>query len=508
MNIKQKVLLIILDGLGAAPCDKGNAVTLSDPQHLSAYWSTNPHTYLIASGNAVGLPKNVKGNSEVGHLNLGAGYTVHQNLPRINKAIENGMFFKNNTLTELLNHSLKYSSDIHLVGLLSDSEVHSHINHFKALIDFFSKANFPNNVYIHAMTDGRDTPTNVAMRHLNSMEMYCLERGVGTIATIIGRYYGMDRNKKWDRTQKAYYLLERNMGERYPTCQSAIDANYQNGITDEFINPCVIHQGHIKENDSVVMVNFRPDRALQLTEALIHPNFSAFERELIPNLFLASMTEYRKGFPAHVIFPKQYVTLPLGKIISSYQLRQLRIAETEKYPHVTYFFNGGTSHPFDMEDRILIPSPNVATYDLKPEMSALEVTNILLKKLDSNTYDFILVNLANTDMVGHTGNLEAAVKAVEVVDYCVHQLIKMATGRNYATIITADHGNIEEMINVNTGEINTEHTINPVPIMILGTKEQAKTLPYGSLKDVAPTVLDIMGIQQPSEMTGKSLLPL
>ncbi|MFA5633745.1 MAG: 2,3-bisphosphoglycerate-independent phosphoglycerate mutase [Candidatus Dojkabacteria bacterium] len=508
MSIKQKVLLMILDGLGAAPKHEGNAVVLANPKNLSTYWTAYPHTYLLASGESVGLPKNVKGNSEVGHLNLGAGSTVFQNLPRINNAIERGLIYQNNTLKNIFLHALKYNSDIHLIGLLSDGSVHSHIDHFKFLVDYFAKANFQNNLFIHAVTDGRDTAPNVSLNCLNSMEKHCLERGIGKIVSVVGRYFAMDRNQKWDRTQRAYYLFEKGAGEKFPTYQTAIEQQYLRGITDEFIEPSVICEDcHIKENDAVIIVNYRPDRAIQITEALVSQNFNGFSREPIKNIFVASMTEYRKNLPPNVIFPKQYINLPLGKVLSSHNLRQLRIAESEKFPHVTYFFNGGIANPFVKEDRVMIPSPSVATYDLKPEMSALEMTNHLLAKINSNVYDFILVNFANPDMVGHTGDLNAGIKAVQVVDYCVHELTRLFLSKGGAVIITSDHGNAEEMINIETGGIDTEHSINPVPIIIAGIeKTSAMNLPYGSLKDVAPTVLDIMGISQPGEMTGQSLL--
>lgn len=506
MNVKQRVLLIILDGLGAAPENEGNAVVLANPKNLSSMWSTFPHTYLLASGQAVGLPKNVKGNSEVGHLNLGAGTTVLQNLPRINKAIESGLIYKNNTLKEAYTHALKYNSNVHLVGLLSNGSVHSHVDHFKAIVSYFSKMNFPNELLIHAITDGRDSSPHSSLNSLIEMDKFCLDQGLGKIATIIGRYYAMDRNKKWDRTQKAYYLLEKNMGERFPTYQKAIETYYQRNLTDEFLEPTVINPATIQPNDVVIMVNFRPDRALQLTEALIAEEFVGFTREPIPNLFLASMTEYRKNFPKHTIFPKQYTSLPFGKIIDSLGLRQLRISETEKFPHVTYFFNGGFPAPYSKEDRIVVPSPKVPTYDMKPEMSAFEITNVLESRIKAKMYDFILVNFANTDMVGHTGNLGAGVKAVQTVDYCVKELVRTFTSLGGAVVITADHGNAEEMINLETGEAYTEHSLNPVPLIIMGTDISARSLPYGSLKDVAPTMLQVMGIAQPSEMNGKSLI--
>ena len=506
MKIKQKVLLIVLDGVGAAPKDKGNAIVLANPDNLSKLWNTSARTYLLASGKSVGLPANVKGNSEVGHLNLGSGTTVLQNLPRINNAIENKLLYKNNVLQNAFAHASKYNSNVHLIGLVSDGSVHSHKSHFKAIVDYFVKVNFSNELFIHAITDGRDSAPNAALNCLLDVDKFCIERGLGKIATVIGRYYAMDRNKKWDRTQKAYYLIEKNLGERFPTYQKAIETQYQRGITDEFLEPCVINPAKISANDVVIMVNYRPDRSLQLTEALISPEFLGFQRDPIPNLFLASMTEYRKGFPRNVIFPKQYINLPFGKIIDSVGLRQLRISETEKFPHITYFFNGGFPKQYTKEERTVIPSPKVPTYDLKPEMSALEVTEALETRIRSRVYDFILVNFANADMVGHTGNLQAGIKAIQTIDFCVSKLVKSFTALGGAVIITSDHGNAEEMILSESGEISTEHSINPVPFILVGSNTPARTLPYGSLKDVAPTMLEIMGIQQPSEMNGKSVI--
>ena len=506
MNIKQKVLLIILDGLGTAPINNGNAVVMASPNTLSSLWSTCPHTYLIASGEAVGLPKDVKGNSEVGHLNIGAGKTVYQSLPRINTAIQNGQIYQNNTLKEAYSHAIKNRSNIHLVGLLSDGAVHSHIDHFKAVIDFFSKNNFTNEIYIHAFTDGRDTPTNVSLKYLAEIDKYCLDRGIGKIGTIIGRFYGMDRNNKWERTERAYYLLEKNLGEKFPTYHNAIEHNYAQNITDEFIEPSVINKSNIKENDVILLMNFRPDRAIQLTKALVSDDLYQFQREKIKNLFVASMVEYQKDLLPKVIFPKQYINLTLGNVIDSVERSQLRISETEKFPHVTYFFNGGSSVIYNKEDRIIVPSPKVQTYDLNPEMSALEITTLLLDRISRGTYDFLVVNFANADMVGHTGNLEAAVKAVKVLDFCVKELVKTFTSYGGAVIITADHGNVEEMLSLENGEIDTEHSLNPVPFIVASPNAKSRMLPYGSLKDIAPTVLDLMGIPTPSEMTGKSLL--
>jgi 2,3-bisphosphoglycerate-independent phosphoglycerate mutase len=506
MIAKQKVLLVVMDGLGAAPKNKGNAVVLADPQNLSSLWNTNPHTYLLASGEAVGLPKHVKGNSEVGHLNLGAGQVIKQTLPRINSAIEKGYFFKSSVLYNALAHASKHDGDIHIMGLLSDGSVHSHISHFFATLRYFSMNGFENNIYFHIFTDGRDTSTNESTEFIRQLERHMEMQGMGKIATICGRRYGMDRNNTWDRTKLAYDLITKGEGKEYKSYRDAIKTSYENGVTDEFIKPIVINKTQITPGDSVIHVNFRADRALQLTSAFIDPQFNGFERKLLPNIYFASMVEYRKNFPPNVIVPKQYITMPVGRIISSNSLKQLRIAESEKFPHVTYFFNGGMSIRYENEDRVEVPSPNVATYDEMPEMSAFKLTDILINRINADIYDFIFVNYANPDMVGHTGDLEASIKAVKTVDKCVDDLVKSFLAKGGAVILTADHGNAEELINLDTGQMDTEHSLNPVPLILLGTKLPPRMLPYGALKDIAPTILQLMGIPQPIEMTGRSLL--
>jgi 2,3-bisphosphoglycerate-independent phosphoglycerate mutase len=506
MIAKQKVLLVVLDGLGAAPKNKGNAVVLANPTNLSSLWSNNPHTYLLASGEAVGLPKHVKGNSEVGHQNLGSGQVVNQNLPRIDKAIQTGFFFKSKSLYNSLSHARNHKGNIHILGLLSNGSVHSHINHFISLLKYYSQNNFEGKVYFHIFTDGRDTPTEKAKEFLDKLQFHINQNGMGQIATICGRRFGMDRNRSWDRTKIAYDLITKGVGTIFNNYTEAINASYSEGLTDEFIKPCVIEKTEVKSGDSIIHMNFRSDRALQLTQAFIEKDFKYFQRPLLHNIFFAGMVEYRKDFPSNVLVPKQYISLPLGRIISSNGLKQLRIAESEKFPHVTYFFNGGASVRFEQEDRIEIPSPNVSLYDEKPEMSAEKLTNVLINRINNNAYDFVLVNFANPDMVAHTGNLEASIKAVQTVDHYVMDLIRVFTSKGGAVIITADHGNAEELINLDTGEMDTEHSLNPVPFILIGTKIPPQTLPYGSLKDVAPTVLQLLGISQPIEMAGKSLL--
>ena len=511
MNVKKKVMLIILDGFGAAPASKGNAVTNANPENLSSLWTTNSHTYLLASGPAVGLPENVKGNSEVGHLSIGAGSLVNQNLPRINKAIEKGFLESNTVLNKAITHAQKDNSAIHLMGCLSDGSVHAHIDHFIAFLDIFAKKNFAGNVYIHAFTDGRDTPPDSSEKYLEKIDKHCREIGVGKIATMCGRYYAMDRNREWEKTEKAFKLITEGIGTKYSSYEEAVLDNYNKGKTDEFIQPSIITDNPnnlpiIKDNDSIIFMNFRADRAVQLTDAFINSKFNNFTRKNIKNFFFASIMEYKRSYPPNVIFPKQYIFNPLGKVLSTSGLRQLRIAESEKFPHVTYFFNGGMNLQYQGEDRIEIPSPDVATYDEQPEMNAEKVTDTLIKKISTNIYDFILLNFANTDMVGHTGSIPASIKAVSTVDVLTNSLVRHFLAKGGTVIITADHGNVEELLNINTGAMDTEHSLNPVPLILIDKNIPKQQLPYGALKDIAPTILHIMGIPQPSEMTGRSLL--
>lgn len=508
--MRKRVLLIIMDGVGVAPRSKGNAVTLAKPRNLSVFWNTYPRTYLLASEEAVGLPTGTKGNSEVGHLNIGSGRVINQNLPRINKSIDSGVYSQNPTLLSALKYARKAGGDIHLLGCLSNGSVHAHIDHFEATLEALAHSNFEGNVFIHAFTDGRDTPPDSAKGFLRKMDDFCTRIGIGSISSICGRSIAMDRMQKWEKTQKVYNLLTKNEGLKFDTWAQAVDSAYNSGLTDEFIPPSKIvsagDNSNIKEGDAVLFMNYRADRALQLTQSLADPAFSHFENPLLDKIFFASMVEYRKGLPNNVLFPKEYINLPIGKVLSSMGLRQLRIAETEKFPHVTYFFNGGISVKYQGEDRIEVPSPNVATYDLKPEMSAMEVLKILSYRISMDMYDFLVVNLANGDMVGHTGNLDASIKSVEVVDHCVSELAKRFTARGGTVLITADHGNVEEVVNLRNGEIDTEHSINPVPFIIVDKDLQGRMLPYGSLKDIAPTILNIMGIPIPSEMTGRPLI--
>lgn len=507
MNDKKKVLLIIMDGLGAAPVSKGNAVVLANPQNLSSLWSTCPHTYLLASGESVGLPKDVKGNSEVGHMNIGGGRVVSQTLPRIDKSIDSGIFFSNKVLNDALLYAKRNNSRIHLLALASEGGVHSHIKHINATIQFFSRNNFTGNLFVHAFTDGRDSSVNDATRNLDLIQKCMDENGIGQIATLCGRAWAMDRNRKWERTKVAYDLLTANIGDTCISYSQCLLNSYSKKITDEFVRPTVlVKDSFIKNNDVVLFLNFRPDRALQLSQALFEQGFNKFQTRDISKIFFAGMVEYKKGFPQKVLFPKQYIAMPIGNIISTYGLRQLRISESEKFPHVTYFFNGGSAIKYLGEDRIEVPSPSVSTYDLQPEMSALKLTDILIKRFSDNIYDFIVVNFANPDMVGHTGNINATIKAVSTVDYCVHRLVREFTSRDGVVVITSDHGNSEELINIDTNEVDTEHSYNPVPLIIAGLPLSTNRLKYGSLKDIAPTILKIMDYPIPAEMTGTPLL--
>lgn len=504
-------MLIIMDGLGAAPNSNGNAVTLAHPKGLISLWDAYPHTYLDASGEAVGLPEGTYGNSEVGHLNIGAGKVILQNLPKINKSINTGAYFTNQTLSKALEHARSYNSKIHLMGCMSDGSVHSHIDHFIATHQFFVNKGYTGKLYIHAFTDGRDTSPQSAPTYFVKMQEQIDKSGLGKIATIVGRAHAMDRNQKWDRTEKAYNLLAKGAGVRVGDWRGALEASYTAGVTDEFIEPILIPDGSdipmITEHDAVIFLNFRSDRATQLSEAFIKPDFMHFQSVKFQNLFYAGMVAYRKEFPANVVMPKEYVNLSLGRMLSENGLRQLRIAESEKFPHVTYFFNGGLDVKYPGEDRIEIQSPDVPTYDMKPEMSALQLTEALEQRIKAGTYDFILLNIANPDMVGHTGNMEACIKAVQVTDYCVSRLANLFTALGGSVIITADHGNVEEVIKFGTEDVvDTEHSLNPVPFMLIDKSIPKTNMPYGQLADISPTVLRLFGLNKPSEMHGQSLI--
>ncbi len=494
------LMIIILDGFGVAKKSPSNAITEANPSNLSTLWNNYPHTYLFASSQSVGLPENTKGNSEVGHLAIGAGKVVYQNLPRINRAIENKSFYSNNTLNKIASSA----KNVHLMGCISDGSVHSHINHLFAIIGFLHNRKI--NTYLHLFTDGRDTSPKSANIYFEQLEKFISDKPEVKIATICGRYFGMDRNQTWERTEKAYNLIANSQGTKYDNWRDCIEKSYQQGINDEFIKPSVITPVKVKNGDFIINFNFRADRALQISKSFADENFTQFKVNKYKKIFFTGMVEYEKNFPQNILVPRDNITLPLGRIISETGLRQLRIAESEKFAHITYFFNGGANIIYPNENRIEIQSPNVPTYDYAPEMSALQITEVLKERISQKYYNLIVVNFANGDMVGHTGNLEASKLAVKIVDYCVGELTRRFLAFNGKVIITADHGNVEELLNPKTGEVDTEHSINPVPFILAGNDMKSAKLPLGILADIAPTALKLMGINIPSEMTGKVLI--
>jgi 2,3-bisphosphoglycerate-independent phosphoglycerate mutase len=502
------VALIILDGWGIGRQDDVcNAIARGDTPHITLLSELYPATSLACSGEAVGLPDGQMGNSEVGHLNIGAGRIVYQELTRISKAIRDGDFFTNPVLGEVVAAVRRSGSALHLMGLVSDGGVHSHITHLYALLELAKRAGLTK-VYVHAYLDGRDVPPSSALEYLDALEDRMAEAGVGRIATVSGRYWAMDRDKRWERIEKAYAALVHRQGETAPSARAAVEQAYARGETDEFVLPTVVECGAgcgISAGDGVIFFNFRPDRARQLTRVFTDKAFAQFARPFLP-LHFATFTQYDETLPAPIAFPPQRITNTLGEVFSAAGLTQLRIAETEKYAHVTYFFNGGEEKPLPGEDRVLIPSPKVATYDLKPEMSAVEVTDRVVKEIKTGKYDLIVMNYANGDMVGHTGYLEAAIKAVGVVDKCVGRVTDAIRDRGGIACITADHGNADCMLDASTGEPLTAHTLNPVPFILVSEQHRQARLRSGILADIAPTILDLASLAQPAEMTGRTLI--
>lgn len=505
---RKPVMLMILDGFGINPNEKGNAVAIANTPNIDKLKKTWPTTIIHTSGLDVGLPEGQMGNSEVGHTNIGAGRIVYQDLTRITKSIEDGDFFSIKEFADAIDNCKKNNSNLHIMGLLSDGGVHSHIRHLIALLEFAKRKDFEN-VYVHCFMDGRDTPPTSGEGYIAKLEEKMKEKGVGKIATIEGRFYAMDRDKRWNRVKEAYDAMVNGVGEEATSAVGAIEASYQKEVFDEFVKPTVIRNGDspvatIKDNDSVIFFNFRPDRAREITRTLVDKDFNEFETKKM-NLFFVCFTQYDETMPnVKIAFKPETLVNTFGEYISKKGLKQLRIAETEKYAHVTFFFNGGEEKEYEGEDRILVPSPKVETYDLKPEMSALEVTDKVVEAINSGKYDSIILNYANPDMVGHTGSLEAAVKAVETIDGCVGKVVEAIEKQNGVLIITADHGNAEQMIDYKTGEPQTAHTTNPVPLILVGL--EGVKLKEGKLADLAPTMLDIMGLEKPQEMTGESLI--
>ena len=512
-RIKKQICLIILDGWGLSDRIEGNAIKMAKTPNMDNYYKIYPNVRLKSSGEAVGLPEGQMGNSEVGHLNIGAGRIVYQEFTRINKEIRDGTFFENNVLLNAVGNVRKKGSSLHLMGLVSNGGVHSHIEHLKALIDL-SVTNKIKNLYIHAFLDGRDVPPRSAVPFLNEVDDYLKKKGTGEIATVSGRYYSMDRDNRWERVRKSYDVMVYRKGNEFKTASEVVEASYMDNIDDEFVVPSLIkckdeEKAKIKSGDSIIFFNFRPDRARQLTRTFISgEEFDKFDRgEQPPEVYFTCMTQYDKEFNIPVAFPPVKIVNTMGEVLSENKLKQLRIAETEKYAHVTFFFNGGIEKPYEGEDRILISSPRVSTYDLKPEMSAFEVTDTVISKIKLKKYDVIILNYANPDMVGHTGCIDAAVKAVEVVDICVGRVVEELNKNGVLAIITADHGNVEEMLSCEGMKVVTAHSISPVPLILCDSKIKLKNDDGNfKLSDIAPTILNILEIKKPEEMTGQSLL--
>ena len=543
MDSQGPIVLVVLDGWGIAPPGPGNAITQAKLPTYNQLLSAYPHTQLSPAGEAVGLPKGEDGNTEVGHINLGAGQIVFADLPRINAAIADGSFFQNPALMGAIAHVKTNQSTLHYLGLIGSGGVHANNEHLLALIKL-AALNKVTSLKLHLITDGRDSPPTTAKTYLSTIEAHLKESGVGQIATIMGRYYGMDRDFRWERTESAYRCLTEGVGEKALSATLAVDQSYKNKLTDEFIKPTNIvnDQNHpvglVNDNDALIFYNFRVDRPRQLTKAFALSDFEKtanrpaydpladkylhthlpqkqvpgtlpFKRQkVLKNMIMVTMTEYQKELPVEVVMTPLTVELPLSRVLSDAGLRQLTMAETEKERFVTFYFNGLREQPFPGEDWLMIPSPKVATYDLKPEMSTLELTASLIEKLNERIYQFVLINIAAADMVGHTGNITAAIKACEAADTALSQIVPAVKALKGTTVITADHGNTEEMINLDSGEIDTEHSDNPVPLILVNDDlaTGALQLPAGILADVAPTILKLLNLNQPQSMTGKALI--
>lgn len=501
--------LIILDGWGDNPEVNGNAIKLAKTPFLASLFEKYPHNLMNTSGESVGLPEGQMGNSEVGHLNMGSGRIIYQDLTRISLALRTGELFKNPVLEKGMLEARDNGKAVHLMGLLSDGGVHSHITHLFGLLEMAKQIGVPQ-VYIHALLDGRDVPPASAKEYIAALEEKMTEIGTGTIATISGRYYTMDRDKRWDRVEKGFRAMVMGEGETAASAMQAVEQSYAAGTNDEFVLPTVIvdangqPRGKIAAGDTLIFFNFRADRAREITRALALPDFDGFDRGEFLHLHYICLTEYDETFNLPVAFPSEEIVQTLAEVLSEHGLKQLHIAETEKYAHVTFFFNGGKEEPVPGEERVLIPSPKVATYDLKPSMSAVEVTDALLKEIEKDIFDVIILNFANGDMVGHTGVLPAAIEAVETVDACLARIVPEILKHGGQAIITSDHGNAEKMIE--GSEPHTAHTTYPVPVIYIGGPEGVKLRSGIILADIAPTLLEILGIPRPDVMTGQSIL--
>lgn len=507
---KSPVALIILDGFAHREEVKGNAVAQAKKPNFDRLWNEYPHAYLTASGEAVGLPQGQMGNSEVGHMNIGAGRIVYQSLTRVNVAIREGHFEQNETFLAAINHAKKNNTSLHLMGLLSDGGVHSHINHLYALLQLASDEGLKK-VYVHGFLDGRDVGPQTARGYIQAAEAKMKEIGVGEFASISGRYYSMDRDNRWERVEKSYRSMVYGEGPAYHSAHELVEDSYANGIYDEFVIPSVIVKedgspvGKVSNNDAMIFYNFRPDRAIQISNTFTNKDFRSFDRGIghPKTLFFVCLTHFSETVDGYVAFKPTNLDNTLGEVLSQSHLTQLRIAETEKYPHVTFFMSGGREAKFPGEERILINSPKVATYDLKPEMSAYEVTDALLDEISQDKHDAIILNFANPDMVGHSGMLEPTIKAVETVDECLGKVIDAIIAKGGKAIITADHGNADEVITLDDHPM-TAHTTNPVPVIV--TEKGLILREDGILGDLAPTILDLLKVSQPEEMTGSTLI--
>lgn len=504
--MRKPLILIIMDGFGVNAGEKGNAVRAASTPNLDRIFSSYPYTTIGASGMDVGLPDGQMGNSEVGHTNIGAGRVVYQELTRITKSIKDGDFFENEALTGAVDNCLKNGTALHLVGLMSDGGVHSHNTHLWGLLELAKRRGL-DRVYIHCITDGRDVPPQSGADFVAECVAKTKEIGVGTVASVMGRYYAMDRELKWDRVSQAYAAMVYGEGVKNADPVDAIRKSYAEGVTDEFIQPVVCTSEKISANDSVIFYNFRPDRAREITRAFVDEDFDGFVRRAFFPLYYVCMTQYDATMPnVHIAFAPKTIDLPFGEVVAKLGMKQLRIAEYTKYAHVTYFFNGGVETVFDGEDRVLIDSPNVPTYDLQPEMSAYTVTDEVIRRMDSKEYGAIILNFANCDMVGHTGIMDAAVKAVEAVDTCVGRVVDRMLELGGIAVITADHGNAEQMLDTDGVTPFTAHTTNLVPFCICGAGDVALRKHGGKLADIVPTMFELMGIEKPAQMDGESII--
>ncbi|WP_151192622.1 2,3-bisphosphoglycerate-independent phosphoglycerate mutase [Cysteiniphilum sp. JM-1] len=507
---KQTTVLLILDGWGYREENKDNAINNANKPNWDSIWQHSTHTLINASGLMVGLPQGQMGNSEVGHINIGSGRIVYQELTRIDEAIKDKSFFDNKVLTNAVDQAVKGDKAVHILGLLSPGGVHSHEDHIIAMIKLAAERG-AKKVFVHAFLDGRDMPPRSAESSLQKIDALLSKLGVGYIASVSGRYYAMDRDNRWDRVEKAYDAMTIAKAEyTADSAEEALNMAYARNENDEFVKPTIIKKHNqtvtIADGDSVIFMNFRSDRARQLSHVFTDSEFSGFKRQVFPKVHFVTLTKYADDIKANVAYAPEKLTNILGQVLADQHMTQLRIAETEKYAHVTFFFNGGQEAPFGGEDRILVPSPKVATYDLQPEMSAYEVTDKLVDAITAQKYDVIICNYANSDMVGHTGNYDAAVKAIEALDKCIGRVADAVHTINGNLFITADHGNADQMVDPETGKMHTAHTTNPVPFIYQGNKKASVALSDGKLSDIAPTILAVIGVKQPKEMTGESIL--